>query len=929
MPGRPMFRTMRARAAVAPVALLLVIFLPHLGQAQPAPTGLSGSIVDATGAGIPSARVVLNNAYAVEIQSDITDEAGAFRLLGIAAGSYVLNVEAPGFATRELEVLVNRGWTEAVRVELDVGKLASSITVTAGKGAVSEVTGSPHVVTVRDQAYMSERPLATLGNALQDSPGILVQQTTYGQVSPILRGLTGYHVLNLVDGIRYNNSLFRSGPNQYLAFIDPSQIRRVETVLGPTGTQYGSDSLGGTINSLTASAPFGSSSGNEYRGEVRVGGASADLSAGGGAQFSVANRNFSWLIGGSARRLNDLRAGRGEDSRNIMRRFLDLPAEQIRGLIGGRLQDTGFSHYGANTKLILSPSADHNLTLSYQANNMDRVRQYRNLWGAQGRLQSSNEPETLQFFYGRYERFSLGALDSVSAIFSLNSQRDGSTTQRENFTDTVTTERNDVDVYGYAAQARTHFSGDQTLLFGGDVYNEHVHASRFDTNPVTGTATPTRPLYPNGSLYTTYGLFAEETMRLDGGRFRVVLGGRFTRVRVSTFADRDAFGVTDSSRSFSDLTFNTAFTWNVGETWKVNLLVGRGFRAPNLNDLGAIGLNSLGYEVPASEAAPFGALIGSSAGEDAVSVGRKAGALSAESLYSYELGLTYDGDRFYGRVQVFNADIYSPIVRRTLLFPIDNLPAALGGESTVPIEPTDEQRAQGVAPVSTEIDSLAVKAFVNDGRSRYYGIESTFEVRPSSGWTIEGNYSFMVGRELNPNRNARRLVPQNGSLRARYSPSGRYWLEVATRFAGPQERLSAGDLTDARICAARSRRDIATIFHGGMLSRWIASGIDGALGTPDDVFTPTGETLLDLQNRVLPLGRTVNGYPITHDRTRVPMFIRSDGWISADVLGSIQLSETTKLNIGITNLFDTNHRSHGTGIDAPGFSGFIGLRFSF
>ena len=80
---------------------------------------------------------------------------------------------------------------------------------------------------------------------------------------------------------------------------------------------------------------------------------------------------------------------------------------------------------------------------------------------------------------------------------------------------------------------------------------------------------------------------------------------------------------------------------------------------------------------------------------------------------------------------------------------------------------------------------------------------------------------------------------------------------------------------------------------------------------------------------MLPLGTTVNGHTIMNDRTRVPMFIRSDGWISADVLGSIQLSENTKLNLGITNLFDTNHRSHGTGIDAPGFSGFIGLRFSF
>jgi len=39
--------------------------------------------------------------------------------------------------------------------------------------------------------------------------------------------------------------------------------------------------------------------------------------------------------------------------------------------------------------------------------------------------------------------------------------------------------------------------------------------------------------------------------------------------------------------------------------------------------------------------------------------------------------------------------------------------------------------------------------------------------------------------------------------------------------------------------------------------------------------------------------------------------------------------ENEQLNLGITNLVDTNHRSHGTGIDAPDFSGFIGLRFSF
>ena len=35
------------------------------------------------------------------------------------------------------------------------------------------------------------------------------------------------------------------------------------------------------------------------------------------------------------------------------------------------------------------------------------------------------------------------------------------------------------------------------------------------------------------------------------------------------------------------------------------------------------------------------------------------------------------------------------------------------------------------------------------------------------------------------------------------------------------------------------------------------------------------------------------------------------------------------LYLGVSNLFDSNYRSHGTGIDAPGINAFVGLRWSF
>ena len=62
----------------------------------------------------------------------------------------------------------------------------------------------------------------------------------------------------------------------------------------------------------------------------------------------------------------------------------------------------------------------------------------------------------------------------------------------------------------------------------------------------------------------------------------------------------ESLGVVDSEQSYQDWTFSANLTWAVTRVVSVHGLVGRGFRAPNLNDLGALGLNDLGYEVPAA-----------------------------------------------------------------------------------------------------------------------------------------------------------------------------------------------------------------------------------------------------------------------------------------------------------------------------------------
>jgi outer membrane receptor protein involved in Fe transport len=866
----------------------------------------------------------------------VTASDGTFIIAGLPFGSYVLAVAAESFQGSRVSLSLKPDDSSRLNIVLSPAQLHEEVTVTARRGAATDLADASHFVVVKDRAEIQKRPLVTIGNVLEESPGILVQQSTYGQVSPFLRGLTGYHVLNLVDGLRFNNSTFRSGPNQYLAFVDPSHAQRIEVMLGPAGSQYGSDSLGGVIHLLTPEPMFSSGEGIDLHGELHAFTSSADLAGGTALQLSLGARRLAWLVGGNLRRHNDVRAGGGTDSHHVFRRFFDLTTDQIREIYGNRLQDTGFAQYGFHTKLAANLADDQNLTLWYQRGDLDRVRSYKDLSGGLGRRRSDFEPQRLHFLYARYEKLRLGVIDSLMGTFSLNSQRDGTVRQGLLATDRVTEDDNTVNAFGYGLQGTTRFGSRQTIVFGGEVYDEHIDSRRVEIDPRSNVASQKRALYPNGSRYTTYGLFAQEMAEIVKGKLHAILGGRFTSIRFRTFAEsnRDAaganLGVVDTSQSYDDLTFNANVAWKVNETLGLNFLFGRGFRAPNLNDLGALGLNDLGYEVPAAPAVAAGGLIGASDGEGVTSTGRLVRELTAERLYNYEIGATVRRHRFYSRAHVFDAEFKDPIVRRTLLFPANNVPAELSGIPVIQLTPTAAQQAQGVVSVATGLDPRAVKAFVNDGQARHYGVEWLFSQTVTSSLSAEGNYTYLVGRELNPNRHARRLPPQQGFLALRYQPvSARYWVEFSGSLVGRQERLSGGDLTDERIGAARRRRDIADFFRAASVASFIQAGADGLTGTADDTFAPTGETVARIRDRVLPIGTTINGVRVNDDDTRIPLYLKNAGFASVNLHGGLRVGERMIVNLGVMNLLDRNYRVHGSGTDAPGINFFASMRVRF
>ena len=93
----------------------------------------------------------------------------------------------------------------------------------------------------------------TTGDLLQESGQVHLQQSQQGGISPVLRGFEANRVLLVVDGVRMNNAIYRSGHVQNAGTIDPFAVVRTDVVMGPSSVMYGSDALGGVVHFRTES----------------------------------------------------------------------------------------------------------------------------------------------------------------------------------------------------------------------------------------------------------------------------------------------------------------------------------------------------------------------------------------------------------------------------------------------------------------------------------------------------------------------------------------------------------------------------------------------------------------------------------------------------------------------------------------------------
>ena len=860
--------------------------LAALQLAQPESATLTGTVVDSSGDRLADVEVTVT--CGDHVRTGRSDQDGRFLVADLIATDCLVVTNRPFFRT--LATSVDLRLETDLELALDIA-LETEVVVTPSRGARETAFDVPEAVGLVTTVELETRPRQILPEMLRDETAVLLQQTTPAHGSPFIRGLSAQRILYLIDGVRFNTSSFRSGATQFLAWVSPTVVDRLEVLRGPASVQYGSDALGGTIHVLTA-RPALTSAGPRVTGRVEGVVGSSDNSRGIDATVSLHGETFGLRLGGGTRDVGERRVGRDRDSHSVLTRYLGVSSDQLYT----RLPDTGFTQSGGHIAFTARAGASGLLSGLVLREEQTGVHRYHRMLGGDGLHRSKLEPQQLDFALLRYERGAVGLLDSVSATLSLNRQQDDRLEQQRP-TSAVETEMSRTAAVGYDLQGAATLPAGPEIRFGAEVYDERITAGRLFTDPLTGIGTPTRPRIPDGTRYTSAGLFTQLSSGYFDDRLFLRAGARYGHFLFS-LGSQPGLGVAAERVTVGATTFHAAAVVTLTPHVNLTASLGRGFRAANAFDLGAVGLGGGGFEIAAATARALDAEVGSDDGVGAIGTGVAVPTLGPESSYAVELGLKLQTDRMAASVRLFDNELVDLIQRRAAIFGSPVVGLVVGGHEIV------RQDAAGRAYVAADPRPIVTR--VNVQRARIWGLETDMSWTGRN-WDGRAHFSMASGRELPTDEFLRRMPPPFGGVRVRWrQTASRVWLEGGATFALAQRRLSPGDLADARIGALRTRDTIAGFFGGGAVDLGLVA---------DGVLVASGETLEQVQRRVL------------GDAVSAPLFSHTPGFVVVSASAGFRLTRVMNLALFADNLTDRSYRWHGSGVDAAGVS--IQIRTSY
>lgn len=438
-------------------------------------------------------------------------------------------------------------------------------------------------------------------DVLANSGNVMVQKSQQGGGSPIIRGFETNKVLMVVDGVRMNNAIYRGGHLQNIVTLDNSIMERVEIVYGPGSVVYGSDALGGVMHFYTKKPALSKDDKILIKGNNYTRYFSASSGFAGHTDISIGAKKFGSLTSYTYSDFGDLRQGavRNPFYGDFGRRpwyvdHVDGVDTVIENEKGNKQVGSGYTQYDFLQKFMFKQSDKINHILNLQYSTSSDIPRYDRLTQVSG-----IKPKFAEWYYGPQKRLLASYNLSIKAknmfydraqfVFGYQNIEESRNTRRfNNVNKNHQIETLDILTLNSDFDKKI---GSHSLRYGVDAWWNNVNSNAFSEDITNGAATVSDTRYPDGgSVMRSVAGYATHTWRINK-KLTLNDGLRLTNIDLSSkFINKSFFPF-----PFNDVSQNnTAINGNIGllvkpnDSWKLNVSLSTGFRAPNVDDLGKL-----------------------------------------------------------------------------------------------------------------------------------------------------------------------------------------------------------------------------------------------------------------------------------------------------------------------------------------------------
>ena len=218
-------------------------------------THLSGKITEkSTGESLPGVSI-----YFPDLKTGtVTQADGTYSIDKLPATKLLIQVSSVGYKMQSKQLDLAIIHSQDFVMELSATEI-SEVVVTGQSGGI-ETNRTPSPIAVVPRTQLLQNSSTNIIDALSKVPGISQVTSGVGISKPVIRGLGYNRVVVVNDGVRQEGQQWG---DEHGIEIDENTINHVEILKGPASLAYGSDAMAGVINMFSApTLPDGSIRGN-------------------------------------------------------------------------------------------------------------------------------------------------------------------------------------------------------------------------------------------------------------------------------------------------------------------------------------------------------------------------------------------------------------------------------------------------------------------------------------------------------------------------------------------------------------------------------------------------------------------------------------------------------------------------------------------